>query len=180
MKIKKVLGVVLILGMLVSCVNLMSGDSGSEEEPEKDLVVAEVRQPERVEKEESPEVVEKKTVEKEDKELVERGMAEAYLGIMRDNLSSLARVELEWEDDVAVYYVHPTDPSLEDVVMYVLLGDREVIEAWQYMTRNLVEMSDVMTGGLSYNMIAFTNPQDTELILFSTMNGMVLYDFMHD
>ena len=152
-----ILGSVLILAAIG---NIIENEPVTKEEPKTEEVV----------KKEEPVKKEKPAPEpKEDRSDV---LADKYLQILKENYEGTSTVT--YNKETGMFKITPTDDDLKLSFAMIASGDID-ISMWQTIVNSMLEMSKTM--GPDYS-IALVNPANTELILLSVMDGIVVYNFM--
>ena len=120
----------------------------------------------------------KEEAERKEKEELDVSLGEdAYLAIMRENLSAF--VDVEFNKDSKIFILTPNNETLNTEIAMLTQGIGH--EEWGILVDGLASMSktgvDLVGEGYSINLV---NPHNEENILLWIMDGVVMYNVIDD
>lgn len=138
----------------------------------KEGIEKKVNEPQKVEEKEN-----KRT---ENIELDEDSKVDAAVDILKTNFKDLADISVNKSEK---YILLTPKGDFKTSVMYLAVSggnQPELLEAWDTAVDSMINMSDSMSKVIPGYSINIVNPANTENVLLTIIDGILIYDFVND
>lgn len=125
-------------------------------------------------------VEEKENKRTENIELDEDSKVDAAVDILKTNFKDLADISVNKSEK---YILLTPKGDFKTSVMYLAVSggnQPELLEAWDTAVDSMINMSDSMSKVIPGYSINIVNPANTENVLLTIIDGILIYDFVND